>query len=127
MNYEVKTNKTFDEAVESLKSSLADVSFGVLWELNFKDKLKEKGYDFDSNFKVFEVCDPKQAKEVLETHIEVGYFLPCKVVVYEKDGTTRIGMPKPTQLLGMMGRDELMDVAEKVEGELKKAIDNAAK
>lgn len=127
MNYEVKTNKTFDEAVESLKSALADVSFGVLWELNFKDKLEEKGYAFDTNFKVLEVCNPKQAKEVLETHIEVGYFLPCKVVVYEKDGTIRIGMPKPTQLLGMMGKDELMGVAEKVEEELKKAIDNAAK
>jgi hypothetical protein len=26
-------------------------------ELNFKDKLKEKGQDFDRNFKALEVCN----------------------------------------------------------------------
>jgi uncharacterized protein (DUF302 family) len=34
-----------------------------LWELNFKDKLQEKGLDFDKNFKILEVCNPVQAKE----------------------------------------------------------------
>jgi uncharacterized protein (DUF302 family) len=65
IKYEVKINKSFDEAVESLKKSLSENKFGVLWELNFKDKLREKGLEFDTNFKILEVCNPVQAKEVL--------------------------------------------------------------
>lgn len=125
IRYEVKTNKPFEEAVESLKASLKQKTFGVLWELNFKDKLKENGIDFGTNFKIFEVCNPKQASEVLSRNIEVGYFLPCKLVVYEKNGATYIGMMKPLELIKMMGEDELADIAENVENTLISVIDDA--
>lgn len=123
IKYEVKVNKSFDDAVESLKRSLSENKFGVLWELNFKDKLKEKNLDFESNFKILEVCNPVQAKEVLSRNIEVGYFLPCKMVVYEKGSSVHIGMMKPTELIGMLGEDELKGVAGEVEDVLKRAID----
>jgi len=122
--YEVEVKKSFDEAVESLKISLSENKFGVLWELNFKDKLKEKNLEFESNFKVLEVCNPVQAKEVLSKDIEAGYFLPCKLVVYEKNSSVFIGMMKPTELIQMLGKKELMAVAKDVENTLKKAIDN---
>jgi len=125
INYKVQTNKSFERAVEDLKESLSKHNFGVLWELNFKDKLKEKGLDFDKNFKILEVCNPSQAKQVLEKNIEVGYFLPCKMVVYEDQNSVFIGMPKPTQLIGMIKNDELSNIAVEVENELKSAIDKA--
>lgn len=127
INYKVRTEKGFEKAIEVLKESLSNHKFGVLWELNFKDKLKEKGLDFDKNFKILEVCNPKQAKEILEKHIEVGYFLPCKMVVYEDDNSVFIGMLKPTELIGMMDNSELSSIAADVERELKAAIDDAVK
>ena len=59
--------------------------------------------------------------------MEVGYFLPCKVVVYEKDNSVFVGMLKPTMLIDMVGKKDLQDIAEEVEEELKKAIDMTAK
>lgn len=125
VNYEVKTSKTFSTAVEDLKKSLGEHKFGVLWELNFKDKLEEKGLDFQQNFLVLEVCNPKQAKEVLDLHIEVGYFLPCKMVVYEKESSVFMGMMLPTSMIGMLGKEELLSIAQQVETVLKKALDEA--
>ncbi|MCJ7690772.1 MAG: DUF302 domain-containing protein [Clostridiaceae bacterium] len=125
IKYEVKSEKSFDEAVESLKKSLSENKFGVLFELNFKDKLKEKGLEFDSNFKILEVCNPVQAQEVLSRNIEIGYFLPCKMVVYEKEGSTYIGMIKPTELIQMVGSEEIIAVAKAIENVLKKSIDSA--
>ncbi|MGK0468987.1 DUF302 domain-containing protein [Clostridium sp.] len=125
IKYEVKSEKSFDEAVESLKKSLSENKFGVLFELNFKDKLKEKGLDFDSNFKILEVCNPVQAKEVLSRNIEVGYFLPCKMVIYEKEGSVYIGMIKPTELIQMIGSEEIIAIAKDIENVLKKSIDGA--
>ena len=125
ITYEVKTDKNFEIAIEDLKRSLNNYNFGVLWELNFKDKLKEKGLDFDKNFKVLEVCNPQQAKEVLEQNLKVGYFLPCKMVVYEDNSSVFIGMAKPTGVIGMMDNTELSNIAAEVEKELKSAIDEA--
>ena len=127
IKYEVEVKKSFDEAVDSLKNSLSENKFGVLWELNFKDKLKEKDLEFEGNFKILEVCDPVQAKEVLSKNIEVGYFLPCKMVVYEKNSSIFIGMIKPTELIQMIGNEDLTTVAKDVENALKKAIDSSIK
>lgn len=125
IKYEKSTSKSFDQAVESVVNSLSEQNFGVLWKLNFKDKLKEKGIDFDKNFMILEVCNPKQASVVLSAHIDVGYFLPCKVVVYESGSDVRIGMMNADMLIGMLGYEDLKETAEQVQQILKTAIDNA--
>ncbi len=125
MNYKVKTDKSFEKAVEDLKQSLSNNNFGVLWEMNFKEKLKEKELDFENNFKILEVCNPKQAKEVLEKNIEVGFFLPCKMVVYEDSNSVFIGMTKPTKLIETIEDEDLSDIAMKIEKILISSMDEA--
>lgn len=67
--YKVMTEKSYEEALEALKKNLKERGFGVLWELDFEETLKNKGLDFEGNMKVLEVCNPKQAKEILERNI----------------------------------------------------------
>jgi len=125
MNYEITTDKSFTEAIEAIKISLSNHQFGVLNELNFKETLKEKGVDFDQNFHLLEVCNPQKAKEVLNQHLEMGFFLPCKIGVYEKSGQTYIGMPLPTKLMGMVGNVDLLEIAQQVEDTMVAAIQEA--
>ncbi|TJX15447.1 DUF302 domain-containing protein [Tissierella creatinini] len=125
LRYEKSTNKSFEEALESIKKELKDRKFGVLWELNFKDKMAEHNIDFANNFKILEVCNPQKANEVLSKHLEAGYFLPCKMVVYENKGEVFIGTARPEILIGMMEYDDLGDVASEVERILIEAIDAA--
>ncbi|MBR0576082.1 DUF302 domain-containing protein [Proteiniclasticum sp. BAD-10] len=125
MIYEVKTEKSFEVAREDLKKSLGARSFGVLWEMNFKDKLHEKGLEFEDDFQVMEVCNPPKAKKVLDKHREAGYMLPCKMAVYTEEGQVYMGMMKPTALMGVMEKEDLRDVAEEVEAILKEALSEA--
>lgn len=125
IKYEVTTSKSFEEAVSSIVKSLEEQKFGVLWKLNFKDKLKEKGIEFKNNFVILEVCNPHKAKEVLTKHIDVGYFLPCKVVVYEEGNIVKIGMMNPEILIGMLGYEDLRDTANEVQNIMVAAINNA--
>lgn len=125
LRYEKNTNKSFDQAVQSITDALKERKFGVLWQLNFKDKMAEHDIGFPNNFMILEVCNPQKANEVLTKHIEMGYFLPCKVVVYEKDGDVRIGTARPEMLMGMMSYDDLGDVASEVEKILIESIDAA--
>jgi len=125
IQYKIESSKDFSETIAALKESLSKEQFGVLWEMNFKDKLQEKGLDFETNFQVMEACNPGKAKKVLDKNIEAGYFLPCKVVVYEKDQKIWMGMLKPTSLIGFLGEDALLEIATEVETSLINAMENA--
>ncbi len=124
IQYKVASPYDFNTTVDKFKSALAQEQFGILWELNFKDKLQEKGLDFDTNFKVMEACNPKKAQKVLSQNLEAGYFLPCKVVVYDLKGQVYMGMLSPTELIRSIKDDSLIEVAQSVEESLKKAMNN---
>ncbi len=125
MLHKVQSKKSFEKAISDLKESLSNYKFGVLWELNFKDKLHEKGVDFDYDYVILEVCNPLQAKSVLEKNLDVGFFLPCKLVVYEQFGEVIIGMMKPKEFIRKFDDEELTVVAAQVEEDLILAIENA--
>lgn len=124
-HYTVDTKKSVQDAVKDLTASLQNRRFGVLWQLDMPSKLQEKGVHFTQPYQILEVCNPAEAKHALSQNSLVGYFLPCKIVVYEVQGQTRIGLPKPTALMGMIDDKELRDLAERVENTLVEAINEA--
>jgi len=89
-----------------------------LWQFSVTDKLQEKGVDFSIPMVILEVCNPQEAVRVLSKNIFAGYVLPCKIVVYKENGTTKIGMAKPTMLDGMMDDPELNKLAEDIDQRL---------
>lgn len=124
-NYTVETLKNRDEAVQALEENLKSEKFGVLWNFDLTAKLQEKGTDFDTPFTVLEVCNPEEANKVLSEDLMVGYFLPCKIVIYEEEGTTKIGMPRPTALTDMVQNDSIKKIAVEIENRLISCIDQS--
>lgn len=122
----VVTNKAPEEAVKAVEAALAERKFGVLWHLHMNEKLAEKGVTMEPDVHVLEVCNPVKAKHVLETNSDLAYFLPCKVVVKKVGGETRIGIARPTVLMGMAGDERLTAMAEEVEKIMVEAVQAAA-
>lgn len=125
-HYTAETTASVQNAVAALETSLKEEQFGVLWRFNLREKLKEKGFDFEREYVVLEVCNPAEANRVISENVLAGYFLPCKIVVYEVDGKTKIGMPKPTAFMNMLEDDALMGIAAGVEARLIGCINRAA-
>lgn len=125
-NYTVDTSKTVSEAVEALEENLKAEKFGVLWNFDLTAKLQEKGEDFDTPYTILEVCNPKEANRVLSENLMIGYFLPCKIVVYKESDGVKIGMPKPTALISMVEDQNIKSIAEDIEERLIKCIDQSA-
>lgn len=130
--YSVSTTKSPEEAIAALEASLKEQKFGVLWNLDVKKQLNSKGLETDVEFHILEVCNSPKAKEVLETNIQVGYFLPCKIVVYKAKGETTdeavqtiIGMIRPTAIMKFLGDSRLAEFAKEVEDILITAINSA--
>lgn len=126
-HYTVETNKTIVEAIESLTENLKEEKFGVQWQFNIKETLHNKGFELEHPFQVLEVCNPRETQNVLSKNQLVGYFLPCKIVVYEDNqGKTKIGMPKPSALIQMVEDDSLKDIAIDIENRLIACIDKSS-
>lgn len=81
--------------------------------------------EFNDPYKVLEVCNPHEAKRVLDRNKMVGYCLPCKIVVYNDNGKTKIGMPKPTSLIQYVNDEDLNGIAADIEKRLISAIDKS--
>ncbi|MEG9295753.1 DUF302 domain-containing protein [Mangrovibacillus sp. Mu-81] len=117
-HYTKEVSMNVKEAAEKVEAALKEESFGVLWNLDLAGKLKDKGLEFDEEVLVLEVCNPHEAKKVLEQSMLVSYFLPCKVTVYTENGKTKVGMAKPSKLIELVDHDELKTLALNIENRL---------
>lgn len=127
MLYEVASTKTAEQIDRDLRESAARHSFGVLATHNLRETMKNKGVDFDGECLIYEVCNPHQAKKVLEANGAVSTALPCRISVYRRNGEFRIATLLPTALMSMFSRPELGPVAAEVESTLKAIMSDAAR
>ncbi len=97
-NYSISSisTKSFDETVDTVKSTLKEEGFGVLTEIDVQAKMKE----------------------------EIGLFLPCNVIVYEnEDGVIQVSAVKPTVAMSMIDNPNLDGLAKRIEASLQNMID----
>ena len=124
MLYQRHTTGSVKEVAGRLEKAVKDNQFGVMGTIDLRAKMAEKGVAFDHDCLILEVCNPKQAKAVLDANLAVSTSLPCRISVFEKDGRITIAAVKPTVLLGMYeGGLSLQPVAEEVERVIIRIID----
>jgi uncharacterized protein (DUF302 family) len=111
----VESTKPLARVIPDLEQAVARHKFGVLGVHDLKAKMAEKGVSFARECRIFEVCNPHQAKKVLEANLQVSTALPCRISVYEEGGRTKLATIRPTALIGLYGTPELKGVAEEVE------------
>lgn len=126
-HYTVETTNSINETIKRLEKNLLEEQFGILWQFDVKAKLMEKGLNFDDEYQVLEVCNPVEAERVLSQNKMIGYFLPCKIVVYADKGKTKLGMPKPSFLINTVTDDDkdLLERAQDIEIRLIACIDKS--
>jgi uncharacterized protein (DUF302 family) len=122
-----KTSKSVDQAGQALEAAAAHQSFGVLAIHDLQATMAKKGVDFPNACRIYEVCNPQQAKKVLERNMEISTALPCRISIYQsKDGGTEIATILPTVMIDLYGSDELKSVARDVEEKIAAMIEEAA-
>ncbi|SHN36031.1 DUF302 domain-containing protein [Gracilibacillus kekensis] len=126
-HYTLTSKRNMDQTIQSLKECLSEEKFGVLWEFDIKEKLQSKDIDFDKDYIVLEVCNPQEASRVLKKNQLVGYFLPCKIVVFDDKGKIKVGLPKPSVMIDLVEDEELKEIAIDIEKRLISAIDKSIK
>jgi uncharacterized protein (DUF302 family) len=125
MMYVRDAQGSLEETGQRLEAAVKAHQFGVIGVIDLQAKMHEKGVDFGPACRIYEVCNPHKAKEVLENDMRISTALPCRISLYEEDGRTRLATMLPSAMLGMFGADDLSDVADEVEAAIRSMIDDA--
>ncbi len=118
-------NLGYDEAIEKVTEELKKEGFGVLTEIDVTATLKKK---LDVDFKPYKIlgaCNPPFAYKSLQAEEQIGLMLPCNVIVYVNDkGKTIVAAIDPIASMQAVKNDKLGEVAETIQGKLKKVIES---
>ena len=116
---------SYEEAVEKVTTALKEEGFGVLCEIDIKEKLKEKlGVDF-RRYTILGACNPPLAYKTLQEEINIGLLLPCNVIVYEADeaGKSVVAAIDAKTMLSVVGNNATLDaVATEVNEKLQRVV-----
>jgi len=116
----------YNVAVEKTRAALKEEGFGVLCEIDIKEKLKEKlGVDF-RNYVILGACNPPLAYKTLQQEIGIGLLLPCNVIVYETDeaGKSVVAAIDAETMLSVVGANNatINAVATEVNEKLRRVV-----
>lgn len=125
MLIKLSTDKTVNEAATALEVAVQANHFGVMQVHNLKESMAKKGVELSHECLIFEVCQPQQAKKVLDENMSVSTALPCRISIYEEGGKTILATLKPTTLLAIFNAPQLAGVAQEVEDTIVKIMKDA--
>jgi uncharacterized protein (DUF302 family) len=115
----------FPEAVERVRAELKAGGFGVLCEIDVQATMREKLGAEGEPYLILGACNPPLAYQALQAEPELGVLLPCNVIVYERDGDTRISAIDAELMLSIVGNGQLAAVAAEVKQRLSAVVERA--
>lgn len=125
MNYYFNktVNMDFEQAVQLVTEELKKEGFGVLTEIDIKEKLKEKiNVDF-RKYKILGACNPPNAYKALLQEDKVGLMLPCNVIVQELDNNViEVAAINPVASMMAIENQNLAGVAGEIKEKLERVI-----
>lgn len=115
----------YNVAVEKTRAALQQHGFGVVSEIDMREKLKEKlGVDF-KRYIILGACNPPLAHKALLAEPEIGLLLPCNVIVYERTAETSVvSAIDPDSMTALIGDNvAIAEVAKDAKWRLQKALE----
>lgn len=126
-SYQKSVNLTYEQALEKTTEELQKEGFGVLTEIDVKATMKKRLNVDYNKYKILGACNPPLAHQALSADPEMGVLLPCNVVVYEGEGgKTVVSAIDAAAMFSVVGREDILPVAEEVNRKLKNVIDNVS-
>ena len=77
MLYRTKSKRSIADSQRRLEEYAARHQFGILAVHNLRETMKKKGVEFDKDCWIYEVCNPAQAKRVLEANEQSRRHYPA--------------------------------------------------
>ena len=115
---------SFDESLRKTREALKEQGFGVLCEIDMKEKFREKLDTDFRNYVILGACNPPLAHRALQEDLDIGLLLPCNVIVYESESGSVVAAIDAEKMLSVANNPQLETTAKVVNEKLRQAIDS---
>lgn len=126
MLFQVSSRQSLEEIERELHASAARQQFGIIAIHDLKETLAKKGVELAQDCRVYEVCNPRQAKKVLDADGAISTALPCRISVYGSPGSYTLATMRPTEMMKAFASPGVETVAREVEDVLTRMMTEAA-
>ena len=122
------STRSVDDTVAALEAAAAKAEWGHLATHDLTARMAARGIDFEVPIRIVEICHPGYASGVLGDDLEISAAMPCRVSVFERDGSTWMLAIMPSAILpdysmgeagnaaGLAAEEELHAILEKAAG-----------
>ena len=119
----VDVEAPFDQVVADVTEALKGEGFGILTRIDVRDTLKQKlGVDM-KRYEILGACNPPFAHRAVTAEPDIGMFLPCNVLVYERDdGKVRVAAVDPMQTIASQAGPAMGELAGEVKARLERVV-----
>src|SRR5688572_11857349 len=113
----------YDTALRRVTEALKQERFGVLTTIDVKQTVEQRlGRDF-RRYAILGACNPLLAERALHAELDIGLWLPCNVIVYEREaGASTVAAMAPLAAMALVDNPDVMDVAKAAEAKLRSAL-----
>lgn len=114
---------TLSEVTEKLTLTLAKQQFSIITQIEMDKKLEEKLGVKVPSYRILGVCNPKAAYDAIQVEENIGVFLPCKIIIKQKEESLmEVVSVDPNVMMKMLGNEKLNPIAEDIEKRLRQAL-----
>lgn len=118
--FRVELDLDYEATLARTRDALKAEGFGVITEIDMSATFREKlGVEF-RHYTILGACNPGFAIRAVTADPEMGLFLPCNVIVYEKadESGSMVSLVDPMAMLGDVSDPALHEMAGEVRGRL---------
>lgn len=119
---EVQSRQDFVQTVELIRGAIEASGLKIVSAIDAQENLKRIGLQVGGN-KIFEVFDPKLAKEVFDNDLRAGIVPPIRIYIFEDGNKTHVMAQSAVELFSPY--PGLSDLAKKVDEMLDSVVKTA--
>lgn len=121
--YKISSNLPIEQIAEKVPNACDQNKFALLQTYVYHEIVEKKGFPIDRKVFIYEVCQAKTAAGMLTGFPHFSIFMPCKLAIYEENGTVAISTMNMEMMLNAIGSNqELFTEASSLFNTLKKVM-----
>jgi uncharacterized protein (DUF302 family) len=114
---------SYGDSVRKVQEELQKEGFGVISQIDIKQKFREKLHKEFRNYLILGACNPGLAYQAFGVELNIGTLLPCNVAIYSvSDTRTVVMIMDPVAALSLVGNPQLAELAETLKQSLKRVL-----
>jgi uncharacterized protein (DUF302 family) len=88
--YKIISNQSIVQIAEKVPTACEQNKFALLHTYVYHEIVESKGFPINRKVYIYEICQAKTAAAMLTDFPHFSIFMPCKLAIYEENGSTVI-------------------------------------